>query len=375
MRFSGSATSRTSGSSPGSTCYDPHAPYDPPEPYKSRYAGRPYDGEIAWTDSLVGRLVDELTRLDLTKKTVVAVHRGSRREPGRARRARARLLRLRAGDARPVRLDDALLGNARPGRRRGRAFGRRRADGARSPRLRGDAPRRGAEPRSRCSRAHGSAPGDGYSESYYARFHYGWSELRAVRTKRWHFIESPRGGALRPRGRSRRNDEPGVARALDGRAVAVVAFGVRAGSRSPSSPRPRPSKRTKRRFASWRRSGYIGGTAVADGTSWRDLARSEGPPPHLRPHGPHPRDGQGGKEDDAIALLESVLEEAPEVIDAYYTLGNCYLKKKAFAQGGRVLPRDARQAPRSRLRHDRARRHARRGRDASTRRSPGTSTS
>ena len=38
----------------------------------------------------------------------------------------------------------------------------------------------------------GFDPGDGYSESYYARFHYGWSELRAVRTKRWHFIESPR---------------------------------------------------------------------------------------------------------------------------------------------------------------------------------------
>src|SRR4029077_201553 len=53
--------------------YDPHAPYDPPEPYKSRYAGRPYDGEIALTDHPVGRLLDELTRLNLTKKTVIAV--------------------------------------------------------------------------------------------------------------------------------------------------------------------------------------------------------------------------------------------------------------------------------------------------------------
>ena len=48
--------------------YDPHAPYDPPEPYKSRYAGRPYDGEIAWTDELVGRLIgrheDDAARID-----------------------------------------------------------------------------------------------------------------------------------------------------------------------------------------------------------------------------------------------------------------------------------------------------------------------
>ena len=28
--------------------YDPHAPYNPPEPYAGRYAARPYDGEVAW---------------------------------------------------------------------------------------------------------------------------------------------------------------------------------------------------------------------------------------------------------------------------------------------------------------------------------------
>ena len=27
--------------------YDPHDPYEPPEPYAARYAGRPYDGEVA----------------------------------------------------------------------------------------------------------------------------------------------------------------------------------------------------------------------------------------------------------------------------------------------------------------------------------------
>jgi len=34
--------------------YDPHDPYEPPEPYRSGYADRPYDGEVAFTDSLIG---------------------------------------------------------------------------------------------------------------------------------------------------------------------------------------------------------------------------------------------------------------------------------------------------------------------------------
>jgi choline-sulfatase len=37
--------------------YDPHAPYAPPSPFREEYAGRPYDGEVAHVDALVGRLL------------------------------------------------------------------------------------------------------------------------------------------------------------------------------------------------------------------------------------------------------------------------------------------------------------------------------
>lgn len=37
--------------------YDPHAPYAPPEPFKSRYAAHPYLGEIAAMDAQLGRLI------------------------------------------------------------------------------------------------------------------------------------------------------------------------------------------------------------------------------------------------------------------------------------------------------------------------------
>ena len=38
--------------------FDAHWPYEPPEPFATQHAGRPYDGEIAYTDRHVGRLVE-----------------------------------------------------------------------------------------------------------------------------------------------------------------------------------------------------------------------------------------------------------------------------------------------------------------------------
>jgi choline-sulfatase len=37
--------------------FDPHAPYDPPEPFRTRFAGKPYLGEVAAMDEQLGRLV------------------------------------------------------------------------------------------------------------------------------------------------------------------------------------------------------------------------------------------------------------------------------------------------------------------------------
>ncbi len=37
--------------------YDPHSPYDPPEPFRSEYQGHLYDGEIAYADHETGRLI------------------------------------------------------------------------------------------------------------------------------------------------------------------------------------------------------------------------------------------------------------------------------------------------------------------------------
>jgi choline-sulfatase len=53
--------------------YDAHDPYDPPEPYKSKYASAPYDGEIAYVDSVVGKFVSQLRVRGLYNDELIAV--------------------------------------------------------------------------------------------------------------------------------------------------------------------------------------------------------------------------------------------------------------------------------------------------------------
>jgi tetratricopeptide (TPR) repeat protein len=53
--------------------YEPHTPYRPPEPYASRYAASPYDGEIAYADAILGHLFDELKGRKLYEGAIVVV--------------------------------------------------------------------------------------------------------------------------------------------------------------------------------------------------------------------------------------------------------------------------------------------------------------
>src|SRR5262249_2259707 len=53
--------------------YEPHAPYEPPEPFRSRYASRPYDGEIAAADAVLGESLAFLKRRGLYDPALVIV--------------------------------------------------------------------------------------------------------------------------------------------------------------------------------------------------------------------------------------------------------------------------------------------------------------
>jgi choline-sulfatase len=53
--------------------FDPHAPYEAPEPYRTRFSARPYDGEVAFVDTQIGLLVQRVNQARPDRPTVVAV--------------------------------------------------------------------------------------------------------------------------------------------------------------------------------------------------------------------------------------------------------------------------------------------------------------
>ena len=52
--------------------YDPHAPYDPPPPFDTRFAD-PYDGEVAYADSSLGKLFSYLRQRGLYDRALIAM--------------------------------------------------------------------------------------------------------------------------------------------------------------------------------------------------------------------------------------------------------------------------------------------------------------
>ena len=170
--------------------YDPHDPYRPPEPFASRFPGRPYDGEIAYMDSEVGRLLAALeARHRPTLVAAIADHGeslGEHRErthsyfiyggtqevpfilslPGWMPEGADVQPVVRGVDLAPTLLDLAGL-PALPG-----------IDGRSLVGL--IAGRRGQE------------PGPAYLESFTPRLHWAARELLGLRTDRWLYIRSPR---------------------------------------------------------------------------------------------------------------------------------------------------------------------------------------
>lgn len=53
--------------------FDPHAPYQPPQGFRARYSSRPYDGEVAFVDSQIARLLAGIDRLGVGDSTVIVV--------------------------------------------------------------------------------------------------------------------------------------------------------------------------------------------------------------------------------------------------------------------------------------------------------------
>lgn len=52
-------------------CFDPHDPYEPPEPFKTQYEKHPYNGEVAYVDFVLGKLLNYMEEKNLFDNTLV----------------------------------------------------------------------------------------------------------------------------------------------------------------------------------------------------------------------------------------------------------------------------------------------------------------
>jgi choline-sulfatase len=170
--------------------FDPHAPYEPPEPFRTRFRDNPYDGEIAFADSQIGVLFEDLARAGLLSKTVVlllADHGEGLGEHGEPTHG------LFIYDS-TIRIPLMVAG---PGIRSGiRATALARAIdvGPTLLDLTGLPALPGAEGRSLARAAQGRElpPEGAYVESLFARLSFGWAPLYGWRSAGTMFIDAPR---------------------------------------------------------------------------------------------------------------------------------------------------------------------------------------
>jgi len=169
--------------------YEPHTPYEPPDPHRSRYASR-YDGEIARADEIVGNFLQFLKDSGLYEKSLIILlsdHGEGLNEHGEEehgiflyREALQVPLIVKLPDSRlkgasvpePVQLIDIF-----PTVLRQTALDQKSTTGiALQNFLESKKP----------------GPRTIYSETYYSRFHFGWSDLHSLIDHDYHYIHAPK---------------------------------------------------------------------------------------------------------------------------------------------------------------------------------------
>lgn len=175
--------------------YDPHTPYDPPEPYRTQYSGRRfglYDGEIAYVDLLMGDFRNFMEEKNLLNKTLI-IFTADHGESLGEHKENAHGFFIYDSDIRvPLIIrfpENKFQGNMISNQVRSidimptvlHLIGEKISENVQGesllPLILG---KRGGNALS------------AYSETYWPRYHYGWSELKSLRKGQYKFIDAPR---------------------------------------------------------------------------------------------------------------------------------------------------------------------------------------
>ncbi|HEX9188283.1 MAG TPA: sulfatase, partial [Vicinamibacteria bacterium] len=171
--------------------FDPHAPYEAPEPFRKRHAASPYDGEVAYADAQLSRIVGWLDARGLRGRTLLVVTSdhgeglGDHGEEEHMLFVYDSTLRVPLVFSWPGRLP---AGARVRGQFRSVDLLATILDLASVP-----APPTSGTSRKAALREGGRIPAnESYAESLYAQLHFGFAPLRALRGDGWKLIDVPR---------------------------------------------------------------------------------------------------------------------------------------------------------------------------------------
>jgi len=308
--------------------YDPHSPYDPPAPFARGSSHAAYRGEVEYTDGELGKFISFLKEKGIYDRSLIVVAAdhgeglGDHNEDGHgmflyettvhvpliirapkpfARRTVTETVEL--VDVAPTLLE--LLGVPAPKPWQGRSLW---------PLLDG--------------KPDDAAGGRAYSETYYPRFHYGWSNLQSYTSGKLKYILAPRdelfdlardpGELLELAGDRRRRD-------LRGQLMSFISRVSRGALDSTAGRQLSPDD--QRRLAAL---GYLSGTVKVDDSL--PLADPKDKIAVSNSLTEATRLLEEKRPEEAATLLENLTREEPELADAWSLLGNVNLKRQRKPQ-------------------------------------------
>jgi arylsulfatase A-like enzyme/Flp pilus assembly protein TadD len=169
--------------------YDPHTPYTPPEPFRSRYKDA-YDGEIAYSDQVVGDLISDLKQKGIYDKALIILlsdHGEGLNDHGEEEHG---IFLYR--EAIQVPLIVKLPGNRSAGRSVSKPAALVDVFPTILEQTATPIPPGKSEAVSLLSLMESDAPSRTiYSETYYPKLHFGWSDLHSMIDGEHHYIRAP----------------------------------------------------------------------------------------------------------------------------------------------------------------------------------------
>ena len=331
--------------------YDAHDPYDPPEPFKTRYQSDPYDGEIAYTDTAVAKIIAALRASGLYDETLIAVmadhgeafgehgehHHGiflydetihvplimklpAKRTAGKAVDARVGLI-----DVTPTILE--TLGLPIPPEVQGKSLvGLMKA----AP---GQSPSGGEE---------ATADRAMYAESDYGHRAFGWSALRSWRSGKYLYVQSPK------RELYDETTDPATTHNVADSSKAVtdtLASQLQTFRQSTSAAGNVQTKLSVDQAQSLRALGYLGSES-----SESTAGNEEGPDPKddigiANVFHDALTDMENERYSDAVSKLEKIVAQEPNTNMAYLELGRAYVHVKEYEKAIPPLQRAVEKSP------------------------------